>query len=94
MPARARNGRVSGTSAKMLTPGAERNGGTMFYCERCGTRFNAAAASSASNCPRCRARDGVAVPLSFRLFEVDAVRSTGVRPRRIPPTEAPTPAAK
>ena len=57
----------------------------MFYCERCATRFNAAAASSASNCPRCRARDGVAVPLSFRLFEVDAVRSAGVRPRRIPP---------
>jgi PHP family Zn ribbon phosphoesterase len=57
----------------------------MFYCERCATRFNAAAASSASNCPRCRARDGVAVPLSFRLFEVDDVRSVGVRPRQTPP---------
>jgi hypothetical protein len=65
----------------------------MFYCERCGTRFNAAAASSASNCPRCRARDGVAVPLSFRLFEVDAERSAGVRPQRVPPAGAPAAAA-
>jgi PHP family Zn ribbon phosphoesterase len=61
----------------------------MFYCERCGTRFNAAAASSASNCPRCRARDGVAEPLSFRLFELDAARSAGVRPKRVPPPKSP-----
>jgi hypothetical protein len=57
----------------------------MFYCERCGTRFNAAAASSASNCPRCRARDGVSVPLSFRLFERSAIQSVGVRPKAFPP---------
>jgi hypothetical protein len=61
----------------------------MFYCERCGTRFNAAAASSASDCPRCRARDGVAVPLSFRLFEKADVRSVGVTPPR-PPSAAPS----
>ena len=66
----------------------------MFFCERCGTRFNAAAASSASNCPRCRARDGVAVPLSFRLFETDAVRSSSVRPQRIEPAGSTPPAAK
>jgi PHP family Zn ribbon phosphoesterase len=66
----------------------------MFYCERCGTRFNAAAASSASNCPRCRARDGVAVPLSFRLFEVADVRSVGASPPRSPSAGETAAAAK
>jgi hypothetical protein len=41
----------------------------MFYCERCGTRFNAGAASSALVCPRCRAKDGVFSPLTFQIFE-------------------------
>ncbi len=39
----------------------------MFYCERCGTSFNAGAAPSAMACPRCRARDGVFSPLTFTI---------------------------
>jgi hypothetical protein len=41
----------------------------MFYCERCGTSFNAAAARQPMACPRCRARDGVFSPLTFELFD-------------------------
>ena len=41
----------------------------MFYCERCGTSFNAAAADHPMACPRCRARDGVYSPLTFELFD-------------------------
>jgi uncharacterized protein YciI len=44
-------------------------GGTMFYCERCGSGFNAAAGRSPVECPRCRARDGVFFPLTFGLSE-------------------------
>jgi len=35
----------------------------MFYCERCGIRFSAGALSGATDCPRCKARDGVSQPL-------------------------------
>lgn len=40
----------------------------MYRCERCGTGFNPTVASALENCPRCKAQ-GVAAPLSFRLFE-------------------------
>jgi hypothetical protein len=39
----------------------------MYSCERCGTRFGRHVASEV--CPRCLARDGVRVPLAFRLLE-------------------------
>lgn len=35
----------------------------MFYCERCGIRFSAGALSGGTECPRCKARDGVIQPL-------------------------------
>ena len=41
----------------------------MFNCERCGSSFSPERAASIGNCPRCRARDGVAAPLSFKVFE-------------------------
>jgi predicted nucleic acid-binding Zn-ribbon protein len=46
----------------------------MFYCERCGTRFNAAAATNALACPRCRTKDGVYSALTFELYD-PAVRA-------------------
>lgn len=65
----------------------------MFYCERCGTSFNAGAAPSAMACPRCRARDGVFSPLTFtiRMGETGpgstrpAVAATAGRRRSISP---------
>jgi predicted nucleic acid-binding Zn-ribbon protein len=41
----------------------------MFNCERCGSSFSPIRAAILEYCPRCRARDGVAVPLIFSLFE-------------------------
>ncbi len=42
----------------------------MFYCERCSTRFNAGALGNQEMlCPRCKARDGVVSPLTFKIFE-------------------------
>lgn len=45
----------------------------MFVCERCRTRFNAGAATSALNCPRCRAK-GLFSPLTFETFGTHALR--------------------
>jgi hypothetical protein len=39
----------------------------MFRCESCGSGFSARAASSWESCPRCLAKDGTKVPLSFEL---------------------------
>jgi hypothetical protein len=41
----------------------------MFTCERCGCSFSPIRAAVLEYCPRCRARDGVAVPLIFSLFK-------------------------
>lgn len=40
----------------------------MWHCERCGTRFGTRFAPIEC-CPRCRRRDGVFVPVHFKLFE-------------------------
>lgn len=50
----------------------------MFYCERCGSRFNETVAAASSNCPRCREADGVDAPLRFRLFSRSALRVAGI----------------
>ncbi len=50
----------------------------MFYCERCGSRFNETVAAASSNCPRCRQADGVEAPLRFRLFSRSALRVAGI----------------
>ena len=41
----------------------------MLNCERCGSSFSPIRAAILEYCPRCRARDGVAVPLIFSLFK-------------------------
>ena len=37
----------------------------MYRCHRCGTSFGEIRAAGLGRCPRCRARDGVSVPLSY-----------------------------
>jgi hypothetical protein len=54
----------------------------MFRCDRCGSGFSPIRVPANELCPRCRARDGVSVPLSFAPFsaaisEVDDVPSSG-----------------
>lgn len=41
----------------------------MFRCERCGSGFSPIRVRSEANCPRCRARDGVSVRLTFAPFD-------------------------
>jgi hypothetical protein len=52
----------------------------MYTCERCGTSFGRRT-PVVESCPRCLARDGVRVALTFKLFK--GVTPTGTR--------APTP---
>ncbi|MBS1880135.1 MAG: hypothetical protein JST31_11510 [Actinobacteria bacterium] len=54
----------------------------MFYCERCGSRFNETVAGASSTCPRCRDRDGVESTLRFRLFSRSALKVAGIEPQR------------
>jgi hypothetical protein len=55
----------------------------MFYCERCGSRFNETVAAASSNCPRCR-EEGVESQLRFRLFSRTALRGAGVELKPAP----------
>jgi hypothetical protein len=38
-----------------------------YRCERCGARFSPIRVSNHQNCPRCRARDRVSVPLTLEM---------------------------
>jgi hypothetical protein len=54
----------------------------MFRCDRCGSGFSPIRVPANELCPRCRARDGVSVTLSFAPFtaatsEVDDEPSSG-----------------
>jgi hypothetical protein len=49
----------------------------MFNCRRCGNSFNATVAATIENCPRCKSRDGVETPLTFKLFQTSSAVSTG-----------------
>jgi anaerobic ribonucleoside-triphosphate reductase len=40
----------------------------MFRCERCSSGFGFVRTGAHEICPRCRARDGVSVPLTFAPF--------------------------
>ena len=40
----------------------------MYTCERCGTSFGRRA-PVVESCPRCLARDGIRVALTFKLFK-------------------------
>jgi hypothetical protein len=46
----------------------------MYKCERCGTSFGRRT-PVVESCPRCLARDGVRVALTFKLFK--EVKPTG-----------------
>jgi hypothetical protein len=50
----------------------------VFFCERCGSGFNATVAAAAGDCPRCRESDGVTSKLRFRLFEPSAPKVAGL----------------
>jgi hypothetical protein len=52
----------------------------MFSCERCGSSFNATVVAAVENCPRCKAREGIAAPLTFRLFSQPPAASGASRP--------------
>lgn len=39
----------------------------MFRCDNCGSGYSAQAASSLDSCPRCLAKEGTRVALSFEL---------------------------
>lgn len=54
----------------------------MFYCERCQTRYNATVAAASGDCPRCKGKEGISVPLRFRLFEPSALKVAGLKPPR------------
>lgn len=56
----------------------------MYTCERCGTSFGRQA-PVVESCPRCLARDGVRIALTFKLFRDVPPASAGppipLRPR-------------
>jgi uncharacterized OB-fold protein len=42
----------------------------MLRCERCGSSYSPLRTVGVENCPRCKARDRKAVPLTFKVFEL------------------------
>ena len=40
----------------------------MFRCDRCGSEFNPIRVPPTETCPRCRAREGATVQLTFAPF--------------------------
>jgi hypothetical protein len=54
----------------------------MFFCERCETTFNATVAAASGDCPRCKEKEGISIPLRFRLFEPSALKVAGLTPKR------------
>lgn len=55
----------------------------MFHCERCGIRFSTGTLSGRRDCPRCKARDGVTVLLTWEplLAARTAAAQAEARPR-------------
>jgi hypothetical protein len=47
--------------------GMENRRGSMFECERCGSSYSATHIG-VEHCPRCRLRDRVQAPLTFKVF--------------------------
>lgn len=58
----------------------------MYTCERCGTSFGRRA-PVVESCPRCLARDGVRVALTFKLFK-DVPREEAHTPIPLHPRNA------
>jgi rubrerythrin len=44
----------------------------MFRCERCGSSYSGKHTIGIENCPRCKARDRIASPLTFKAFQLPA----------------------
>ena len=65
-----------------LSPRAPKEGRPVFFCERCETQFNATVAAASGDCPRCKEKEGISVPLRFRLFEPSALKVAGLAPKR------------
>jgi hypothetical protein len=54
----------------------------VYTCERCGTSFSRRA-PVVESCPRCLARDGIRVALTFKLFkEIEPVGAPAPIPLR------------
>ena len=66
----------------------------MFFCERCETTFNATIAAASGDCPRCKEKEGISIPLRFRLFEPSALRVAGLQPKRADTASQRDPVAK
>ncbi|HYC82662.1 MAG TPA: hypothetical protein VEB65_12790 [Solirubrobacterales bacterium] len=58
----------------------------MYTCERCGTSFGRRT-PVVESCPRCLARDGIRVALTFKLFK-DVPRENAGTPIPLPPRTA------
>lgn len=56
----------------------------MFHCERCGIRFGTGALSGRRDCPRCKARDGVTVPLAWEPLLAARTEAALTEARRDP----------
>jgi uncharacterized OB-fold protein len=57
-----------GPRADVGTPSLKEQEVQMFECGRCGDRFSPIRVPAGADCPRCRAREGVSVPLTLTLF--------------------------
>lgn len=66
----------------------------MFFCERCETSYNATVAAASGDCPRCKEKEGISIPLRFRLFEPSALKVAGLQPKRDGTPLRETPVAK
>jgi hypothetical protein len=66
----------------------------MFFCERCETRFNATVAAASGDCPRCKEKEGISIPLRFRLFEPSALKVAALTPKRDAASTRRDPVAK
>jgi hypothetical protein len=60
----------------------------VFSCSQCGSRYSAAYAAAIEDCPRCQARDGIASPLTFSLFERRDVALADAMPGEEPEPDA------
>jgi hypothetical protein len=60
----------------------------VFSCSRCGSKYSAAYAAAVEDCPRCQAREGIASPLTFSLFDRRDVALADAVPGGEPDPEA------
>ena len=52
----------------------------MYRCERCGSSFSPFRVSSHQNCPRCRARERVSVPLVLEMSPFGGFKAGDAEP--------------